>query len=390
MFEQITCPSCGANLTVNADQRSAKCGYCGNVYNDPKPTKPANSNELEQAAKDAISFVNSLNIEVKGQRATITDLWNAYITNSQFTLADVIQFYKKYKPQILFCINAYDKLSDDIKYEIGDFVCSQIESMIRFREENNFVYIDELDTIEAYLKQLQYDLGARGIFDFKGKKVIKEKMKRVTARKTVVLYDYAMKAMNLIVEAYNSKIAPLQDEYNSTARSALARRKELKFQIDSLEIEKKAQIDKLLISQRTKDFNKVVKKYNLKHEDLLIQNRRAFDRSTYVPKTPVEKKPEIDYSAMTTKEVAQGIDISLEKLVKGFTTSEVENCKKLVDELASRGSTMSQEASVYLNAVMMSIQVLFANENPAVMKAMLPNVKMNTKMQLTNLINRLD
>ena len=76
---------------------------------------------------------------------------------------------------ILFASSSFK----DIKYEIGDFTCEQIESIIRFREENYFTYIEELDAIEAAKKQCEYDLGAKGFFDFKGKKVLKNKINRI-------------------------------------------------------------------------------------------------------------------------------------------------------------------------------------------------------------------
>lgn len=376
---------CGAKLKFSEGQRSLRCGYCGDEINDLVATEPANSAQVQQATRDAISFINSLTIETRGNRVSLVELWNSYVTNRGFSLSDLIQFYKKYKPQILFCVEAYENLTDDVKYEVGDFTCSQMESIINFRENNNFIYIDELDVIEAYINQLKYDLGARGVVEFKNKAVIKEKINRVSARKTVVLYDYAMKAMANTVQSYNSQIAPLQDELNSTARTAFSRRKDLKFKINSLELQKKTAIDKLQIKVRTKEFNKVVKKYKLKHEDLLSQSRKAFDRSVYVPKNPAPIKEEIDYTAFETKDLLDAICVSIDKLNSGFTTSEVVHCKKLVEELGTRGGTMPQEANVYLNAVMMSVNSIFANENPSVMKAMLGSMGANAKMQINTL-----
>ena len=383
MAELFLCPSCGARL--NPINNVAECAYCGNVYNDVKPQAAPRGNELESAAKDAISFTRSLNVEVNGNVASITDMWHSLINDRSKTVDSLINFYKKLKPHILFCIEAYEKLSDDVRYELGDFVCAQMESIIKFREEHYFVYLDELDEIEVYINQLTYNLGACGFFNFMAKRVIKGKIARANARKVIVLYDYSMQAMEKIVAEYNTKIEPLKEEYNATARTAVARRKELKFAIDELEVKKQKAIDRLCIAERTKNYNKVIKKYNIKHTDFLAVKREA--RKPVAAK-PAEKE-KVDYSAMSILELVEAIEISVEKLERGITRGEADHCKQLVKELSTRAPKLATEENAYARSIVMMLESVFKNEHPAVMKAVLDNSSSIIKTSIVSLKGKL-
>lgn len=383
MAELFLCPSCGARL--NPINNVAECAYCGNVYNDVKPQAAPRGNEIESAAKDAISFTRSLNVEINGNVASITDIWHNLINDRSKGVDSLIRFYKNLKSHILFCIEAYEKLPDDVRYELGDFICAQMESIIKFREEHYFVYLDELDAIDAYINQLVYDLGSRGIFDFKGKRVIKNKIARANARKVIVLYDYSMQAMEKIVAEYNTKIEPLKEEYNATARTAVARRKELKLAIDSLEMERQREIAKLNITERTKNYNKVIKKFNIKHTDFLAVKRE--ERKPVAAK-PAEKE-KIDYSAMSILELVEAVEISVEKLERGITRGEADHCKQLIKELGTRAPKLATEENGYARGIVMMLESVFKNEHPAVMKAVLDNALSVIKTNIASLKGKL-
>ena len=382
MAELFLCPSCGARL--NPVNNVAECAYCGNIYNDVKPQAAPRGNEIESAAKDAISFTRSLNVEINGNVASITDIWHQLINDRSKGVDSLIRFYKNLKSHILFCIEAYENLPDDVRYELGDFICAQMESIIKFREEHYFVYLDELDAIDAYISQLVYDLGSRGIFDFKGKRVIKNKIARANARKVIVLYDYSMQAMEKIVAAYNTKLEPLKEEYNATARTAIARRKELKFAIDELEMERQREIAKLNITERTKNYNKVIKKFNIKHTDFL-----AAKREKRAPVAPKAEAVAIDYSAMSLVEIVDAIDVSVNKLERGITKGEAEHCKKLIKELGTRATKLPMEENGYARGIVMMLESVFKNEHPAVMKAVLDNSLSIIKTNIASLKGKL-
>ena len=382
MAELFLCPSCGARL--NPVNNVAECAYCGNIYNDVKPQAAPRGNEIESAAKDAISFTRSLNVEINGNVASITDIWHQLINDRSKGVDSLIRFYKNLKSHILFCIEAYENLPDDVRYELGDFICAQMESIIKFREEHYFVYLDELDAIDAYINQLVYDLGSRGIFDFKGKRVIKNKIARANARKVIVLYDYSMQAMEKIVAAYNTKLEPLKEEYNATARTAIARRKELKFAIDELETERQREIAKLNITERTKNYNKVIKKFNIKHTDFL-----AAKREKRAPVAPKAEAVAIDYSAMSLVEIVDAIDVSVNKLERGITKGEAEHCKKLIKELGTRATKLPMEENGYARGIVMMLESVFKNEHPAVMKTLLDNSLSIIKTNIASLKGKL-
>ena len=145
-MKRLGCPSCGANLVLGQDNGTAKCRYCGAdvvLTEDLKKTAQTTiSDEVVKASKSAISFMNSLMVEIKGQRANIAEMWNSLISNPDMGIVQATQFYKNFKTQILFCINVYKELSSDVKYEIGDFICAQMESIINFRTENYFIYLE--------------------------------------------------------------------------------------------------------------------------------------------------------------------------------------------------------------------------------------------------------
>ena len=394
-MEQLKCPSCGGGLVINDANGRAKCGYCGveSFINEElkRNSVPENFAEIEKSSKSAIAFMNSLNVEVRGQRASLVEMWNSIVSNRDVDISKITQFYKNLKTQILFCINAYNRLSDDIKYEVGEFTCAQMDSIIRFRKEHNFIYLDELDEIDAYIKKLNYDYGARSFFQFSRKRAIKNQIARVGARKDVVLYDYTMKAMDEIVAKYNSKIEPLKSEYNAT--SAHKRKKELKDAIAGLEETKTREIDSLGVKEVTKAYNKAVKKFNIQHEDLLKKNivsaRDSVGGSSAQPAKKVVET--INYAEMDTKVILDELLASIDKLSVGVTKSEIEKCKCLTNELANRAGKFDQEATVYANAVVQSMEMVFQREGqPMVLSALLQSMGANAKTQIRTLKGKLN
>lgn len=394
-MKRLGCPSCGANLVLGQDNGTAKCRYCGaDVVLTEELKKTAQttiSDEVVKASKSAISFMNSLMVEIKGQRANIAEMWNGIISNPDMGITQATQFYKNLKTQILFCINVYNELSSDVKYEIGDFICAQMESIINFRTENYFIYLEELDEIDALIRKLNHDYGARGFFEFKRKRAIKAQIARIDARKVVVLYDYKNLLLDKIVSKYNTKIAPIKEELNST--TALKRKKELKNTIDWLENQKKVEIDSLGLKELTKEYNKVVAKYNIQHEDLLqkeIISERQKIKEDQIRKAETKQQQvvaeQIDYSKKDTISILDEISVSLDKLAVGITKSEIENAKALVNELSQRLNSFNQEAMMYCNAVIMSMNLILDKEGqPSVFKATLQAMASNTKMQINNL-----
>ena len=338
MVERLSCPSCGANLPAGKSSGEVKCGYCGASITVTEALKSnsqlANSAEIEKSAKSAISFLNSLNVEVKGQRASLVEMWNSLVSNNSIGLDKLTQFYKNIKTQILFCIEAYKRLSEEVKFEIGEFTCAQMESIIRFREENNFIYFDELDEVDSYIEKLEYEYGARSFFEFKRRFLIKGQIARVKARRAIVLYDYTLKAVDRVVAKYNSYIEPIKSELSATSNHG--RKKDLKFKIESYENAKKSEIDRLSVKDVTKEYNKVIKKFKIQHQDILgkevLQDNAgvAVTTATTEVKKEVAPKQEINYGEMTVENILDGLLSSLDKLAVGVTKSEIEHCRKLV------------------------------------------------------------
>lgn len=397
MVEKLSCPSCGANLTVGKSSGEVKCGYCGASITITEALKSnsqiANSAEIEKSAKSAISFLNSLNVEVKGQRASLVEMWNSLVSDNSIGLDKLTQFYKNIKTQILFCIQAYNRLSEEVKFEIGEFTCAQMESLIKFREENNFIYFDELDDIDAYISKLEYEYGARSFFEFKRRFLIKGQIARVKARRAIVLYDYTLKAVDRVVAKYNSYIEPIKSELNGTSNHG--RKKELKFKIESYENTKKAEIERLGLKEITKEYNKVIKKFKIEHEDILgkevIQSKEVGGVEVPV-ETKKEETPkqEINYSEMTVENVLDGLLSSLDKLAVGVTKSEIEHCRKLVNELTVKSGKFSQDCTIYCSAIVQSINMILDKEGqPTVLKTMMQTLGGNAKMQINTLKGKL-
>ena len=217
-------------------------------------------------------------------------------------------------------------------------------------------------------------------------------LKRIEARKTIIYYDAAMYSANIIEKEYGSKLQVLKEELNATDRTAFSRRKEIKNRIDTLEMQKKDLLNRLGVKEKTKEYHKVVKKYKIQHVDLIAEeeNAQATNGAIATATTPTastEKKEavaEINYNEMSILELLDALEESLNVLSKGVLKSEIEKCKKINDAIG-RCSVDNQNANIYLNAVTMSVNMLFQNETPAVVKAMVTNSAANTKMQINNL-----
>jgi len=139
MSKKIICSECGA--TIILDQGRETCSYCGSLLDLTNATEAVLESDVQTAACDAVSFKNALIAEVNGQKASIADMWSSLISNPKLPKDKLFNFYKVLKVKIRFCINAYQNMSDDVKYELGDFVCEQMESMINFRIKNNINYL---------------------------------------------------------------------------------------------------------------------------------------------------------------------------------------------------------------------------------------------------------
>jgi len=387
MLEKIACPSCGANLKTN-NKENLSCSYCGAEVIYSESQKVTISSEIEETAKSAISFNKSLLVEIKGNRYSIADLWNSLVNDKNVTLAQLAKFYKNNRSQIVFCLECYEKLSEDIKYEIGEFIVFQMESIKKFREENNYIYLEELDTIDSYIKSLNYEKGAKGWFDFKGKKAIKIKLERVNARRTILLYDYTTKRMNAIVSKMNSMIEPLKQELNQTAKTAFARRKDLKARILLLEDQKNTEIKELNMQYITKMYNKVVKKFKIKHVDMFerTKNEQAIETNPVAEKKVVV--PEVDYTKMSILELLENLLASLEKLNVGVTTGELNRYKKIVSVLEDKSYDEEGEKGLFLKSVFMTANQIYINEQPAVVAGILSRMYSSIKQNIKTAISK--
>lgn len=378
MQKRIKCSICGANIIVGNVVKDT-CNYCGSLLDLSGANEVEIAPNIAAAAKDAVSFQKSLIAEVNGQKASIVDMWDSLTSNRNIPKDKIINFFKNLKTRINFCIEAYQNMSDDVKYELGDFACEQMVSMIKFKIKNKLNYLEELDEIDALIKQQEYDFKARGLFQIKAKIIIWKRIRRIKARKAVLLYDYVMQATEEITQEYNSKIEPLKSEFSATAASAFAIRKKLKEKIDSLELAKKREIDALGIRKATKAYNKCIRKYKIDHATVIEKPVEDF-----VP----TKRPEsaaVDYSAMPLVQLIDALNASIEKLSKGITKSECDTCKAIKAAMEARGMDMSDEERMYLNAVVSSVNMIFSNEHPAVMSTVISTMRGNISMQTANL-----
>ncbi|MBQ9103785.1 MAG: hypothetical protein IJY57_01705 [Clostridia bacterium] len=395
MVKRIACPSCGASLKIEEGKSGANCCYCGSqiVYSQAKEVVSSGATQDELTA---VSFMNSLIIEVKGQRASIADLWDSIMNNKNYGEVELFKFYKNYSKRILFCLNIYKKLSPEVKYEVGDFICAQMNSIINFRVKHALFYSEELDELKVYREKLKYEYGSIGFFDFKKKLLHKKKLDRVAARESIIIYHDAMYALSKIVKDFDNRKVVLQEEYDATPKTAFARRKALKDKINGLEKAKKYEMDRLCIAGKTKEYNKYVKKYNINPVDMLKEEAGIIDEpiqttSTQKAVTKAAKKVEsqpvvekINYNELSLNDLLTKLEGSLNILAKGAVQSEINNCKEIGNALAQQGG-LDNTARVYLSAITMSINMMFQNSNPTIMKAMITNTTPNIKMQINNL-----
>ena len=195
-----------------------------------------------------------------------------------------------------------------------------------------------------------------------------------------MLYDYVMQSTEEITKEYNSKIEPLKSELSATAATAFSIRNNLKEKIKSLELAKKRDIDALGVKLATKEYNKYVKKFKIDHTSIIEEPVEEF-----IPVKRPETENKIDYSAMSSIELVDALIGSINKLSTSVTRSESENCKAIKVALDARAADLSNEARMYLSAVTMNVNMIFANEQPAVMAAMIKNVSGNILTQANNL-----
>ena len=387
MIKKFLCSECGAVNVYDEAKLNDKCNYCGSILDLSNET--AQFEGSSQAALDATSFKKSLDAEINGQKASIADMWESLVSNRSIKEDKLIAFCKNLKVRIRFCIEAYGNLSDDAKYELGDFICTQMESLIKFRIKHKLVYLDDLDDIDALISKQEYEKKARGIFQIKAKIVIWKRIRRIKARRAVLLYDYVTQATKEITEQYSSKIEPLQSEFNATAITALGRRRELKEKINSCELAKKRELDALGAKQIIKEYNKAVKKFRIQHENDMIKKLNDFVPAQ-IPAAKKAEAPKIDYTAMSTVELIDQLLASLDKLKVSVTRSESDKMKEIKTSLEGKRGEMTAEAQPYLSAVTSSINMIFSNEQPAVMAAMINNLAGNIVAQANTLKSKLN
>lgn len=182
----------------------------------------------------------------------------------------------------------------------------------------------------------------------------------------------------------------MKAEYAATATSAFSIRKNLKAKIDSLELARKRDLDSLGIKEATKEYNKCVKKFKIDHTTILEDPIEEFIPTKRSGSAAKQEKAQIDYSAMSSIELIDALNASIAKLKTSITRSECDTCKAIKAALEARANEMSDEARMYLNAIMMSANMIFSNEHPAVMSAMIQNVSGNILMQSNNLKTKLN
>ena len=101
---------------------------------------------------------------------------------------------------------------------------------------------------------------------------------------------------------------------------------------------------------------------------------------------PAETKAEVNYDEMSLKEKLDELDKCVDALCKSATKSEIQKCKKIRESLG-KVTGLDENATVYFNAVTMSVDMLFQNEMPAVVNMMIKNTSSTLKMQINNLRN---
>lgn len=410
MAKRIVCSECGAAVVLDGAKERKTCIYCGSRLDLSATSETTVKEDVAAASRDAARFQNSLMADFNGQKISITDLWNSLTSNSAMTKEKKITFQKNLKKQIRFCVDAYRNMTDEAKYELGDFCCAQMESIIDFRLKNNLDYLEDLDEIDALIKKQEYDRKARGIFQIKAILTITKRIKRIRARRAVMCYMYSVRAMETITRSYNSKIEPLKAEYKAVAASSFSIRKNLKDKINSLELEQKREIESLGMKKVTKEYNRYVKKFKIDKVDPLqgfmqeskgyVPQKKVEETSTVEDTKPAEKpiekpiekpveKPKDDYSAMSIVDLLDALNESLNKLNSNITRSETERCKKIKAALASHLSELNSDQQLYLNAVLSSVDMVFQNEQPLFMSTVLKTMIGNVSMQSNTLKSKL-
>lgn len=391
---KTTCPFCGAKLFYEGAVAEVYCNYCGVqvALTDAVQVSDTMAIDMQKWARDAISFSKSLEVSVDGNKYALTDLWHSLVSNKSVTKDKLTQFYKNFKKQIVFCIGVYELLSQETKYELGEFVCAQMKEIIKFRDENSFIYLEELDEIATYRTKLEYDFKGTGLFNIKAKLLIHKKLNRIKARKAILEYDYAIKQMAKIQEKYNAKIEPIKQTYQETAKTAFSRRKDLKMQMDNLEQQKQVEIRRLGIDVLTKEYKKVVRKYKIKHKDWIEEKMSAQQKgeevflTTDVLKTNGPNKTETknSYADMSVMQLIDALAMAVDKLKAGVTMGEINRCKEAVMELAKKKVEAPADAGVYIDAVVMQVNMVVDKKQPVMIKAVLDSVYDNIKMQINN------
>ena len=379
MNKKFLCSICNAENISKIGTLRKTCNYCGSLLDLSSNSEIALPENVINASQSAESFLKSLVADVNGKKASITDMWYSLLSNNAIKEEQIITFYKNLKNRIRFCIDTYNNLSDEVKYELGDFVCTQMDSIIRFRMKHKFIYLEELDEIEALINKQKYERKTRGIFKIGDIIVITKKIWRIQARRNVLLHDYVEHMSKEIIERYNAKIEPLQNEYNTVAVSAFSIRKNLKDKINSLELLKKRELEALDIKNVTKKYNKSVKRYKIEHENMLISSREdSINASFTTQQTNVANNAttvKIDYSAMPLRDIADEIINCINNLSKAITRSEVDKLKELKSALLSNSNGLNSETRLYLDSIVQSINMIFTNEQPTVMGVMINNLK---------------
>lgn len=389
MIKKFLCSECNAVNVYDEANVKDKCNYCGSIID--LSNEATQFEGVSQASLDASSFKKSLDAEINGQKASIVDMWESLVSNRAMSEDKMVTFCKNLKVRIRFCIEAYQSLSNEAKYELGDFICTQMESLIKFRIKHKLVYLDDLDDIDALISKQEYERKARGVFQFKAKFIIKKRIKRIKARRAVLLYDYVTQATKEITEQYSSKIEPLQSEFNATAMTAFGRRKELKEKINSYELAKKRALDSLGAKAIIKAYNKTVKKFKIKHENDMIKKLNDYvPKQIPVTKKVVDESTKINYTVMSTAELIDELLMSLNNLKKSVTRSELEKMKEINAALVGKSGEMKAENQPYLNAVTMSVNMIFSNEHPAVIDTMINNLSGNIIAQANTLKSKLN
>ena len=384
MFEKIACPSCGASLTMDNGSEQIKCTYCGSsiMYRE---AQKENNTTVNSNCLDAISFSKSLEVEVNGQRFALTDLWDSLISQG-LGVDKLLAFYKNNKKRIIPCVESYKLLSGEVKAELGEFICKQMNSIIRFSIEHGLVYVDEMEKLEEFYNKLKYDFGSAGLFNFKKKKVIIGKIKRLRARKAILDYDAAMYSLSVINNHYESKIKPLKEQYEQTAKTAFARRKDLKFQISALEEERKAKELSLQLKEKSKLYHKFIKRYNIEHKDPFAFEGNIDNYGTDIPKAETVKS--INYEELSLSELLTALQECVKKLNVGIVTSEIEKCKNIVKAL-DVNKELKDDTKLYASAVTTSLKQVINQQQPMVMKAMLSATIDNINNQIETLRTKL-